>query len=103
RGEFALSASYTKDDIRESMLIQTSFLDTGFYQNSSTGVISRLNFSNPGNCIEFYRDSMANDYIKIEKLDRISGIIIGSFEDTGINSCGDTVIITDGRFKVTYK
>ena len=79
-----------------------NFLDTGVYLLKHP-VYLDLNF-----CIAGYElDTLSSYQTEIEYFSKDEGVIIGTFEFTAINNeCTDnidTVRITEGRFKATYK
>jgi hypothetical protein len=106
-GGFGVAGNINNNGIDESLAITAVFKDTGFYKNLQPQVFVDLTGSELPDwefeCAEYFRDTTQENFVHIEVLDTENGIIIGSFEDVGINSCGDTVVITDGRFKTTYK
>lgn len=106
-GDFSMGAKIDDGEIYEGVSFTLAFKDTGIYDNKRTVPFVDLTGNEAPNwdsrCAEFFRDSTRNHFVHIKELDTQNGIIIGSFEDNGISPCGDTVIITDGRFKVTYK
>ncbi|MEZ5058598.1 MAG: hypothetical protein R2879_16305 [Saprospiraceae bacterium] len=90
-----------------TIYITSVLKDTGIYKNLQPQVFVDLTGSELPDwkfeCAEYFRETTQENFVHIEVLDTENGIIIGSFEDVGINACGDTVVITDGRFKTTYK
>lgn len=66
---------------------------------------SRLYFNplNDDSCKRYSTDTLANNWINIYDIDTSKKVIEGSFEFTAINACQDTVRITDGYFKLTYR
>lgn len=55
------------------------------------------------NCWDYFVDTSFHYSIVIVDLDTMSKNIEGNFEFTGINNCLDTVKVTDGYFKLTYR
>jgi hypothetical protein len=82
----------------------TRFTDLGTYDLKSPNYVNQ-NFCE--NYPQYTFDSLSLHQAEIEYFSKEEGIIIGTFEFTAINNdCpgkSDTVRITDGRFKATYK
>jgi hypothetical protein len=81
-----------------------NFQDTGVFELRSIG------YFDSKYCLDYpiYElDTLSSYQTEIEYFSKEEGVIIGTFEFTAINNdCpgkSDTVRITDGRFKATYK
>lgn len=66
-----------------------------------SSVFSDLN--NPSGCSSYIIDTSFYRSISIIEVDSLDYIISGTFEFTAVNSCSDTVKITDGYFDVNYR
>lgn len=55
------------------------------------------------NCQMYNLDTISKYFIHIKDLDIVSKLIEGDFEFTAFNECQDTVRVTDGYFKLTYR
>ena len=64
-------------------------------------VFRDFNFGS-NNCIYFELDTLQKNYVKILDVDTVNYFIIGEFEYTATNDCGDRVEITDGYFDVNF-
>ena len=103
-GGFTLVAK--KKSIDQSISVRCHFLDVGIYETGSPFPFKDYNcYDNP----LYTLDTTTSHFVKIEEFSKVEGIIIGTFEFTAIRTdslCSntpDTMIVTDGRFKATYK
>jgi len=55
-----------------------------------------------GNCIQYRGDTSIENNIELTLIDTINYIIEGKFQCGGINTCGDTIILTNGYFKTKF-
>lgn len=87
----------------EQIAIFIKATDIGVYKNLQDYPYLDTEFC--GTNSEYYLDTLSSNVVNIEVLDKEEGIIIGTFEFSAINTAcdTDTIRITDGRFKVTYK
>ncbi len=61
------------------------------------------NWLNSSNCVYYNLDTLNHNEITIIEIDTINQIIIGEFEFSAFNDCGDTVYVTDGYFDIQYR
>ncbi len=61
------------------------------------------NITNNSDCIRYDLDTITISYLYTNKINSIEKVVEGSFEFDAINNCQDTVRITDGYFKLTYR
>lgn len=81
-----------------------SLIITG--QNNTFGQHDKLNFRsryNDNNCIVYSLDTNSKYSFIINNVDTVSKYIEGEYSFTGINDCQDTVKVSDGYFKLSYR
>lgn len=103
-GYYDANCNFYKEDSGEGFNIRSTFRDTGTYELSYASYYEW--FENDSLfCGDYKLDTLAPQNLHIVRLDSLHkpGAIIGFFDFDLVGKCGDTIRITDGRFKFTYK
>ena len=107
-GGFYLTAKKKKQNlIWQEIVLNVDFFNEGtYFDGDSLPYFDAIFcYDNP----EYALDTTVNYFVKIEEFSKTDGVIIGRFEFTAISTDSicpntpDTIRITDGRFKATYK
>ena len=100
-GQFNFTALNLSDNKYSHLALVAKFSSTGNFKN-----LYSYPFADEKLCANessYSIDTTSYNNVTIESFST-EGVIIGTFEFTAIsNECSDTVKITDGRFKATYK
>ena len=100
-GFFALN-SYIDGSLNQSLYLRTYETKIGDNKLVKRSPQDYKDYSFQGNCLSFIIDTTISRNLVITKLDKVNGIISGTFEFTAYNECGDTLKFTKGRFDTRF-
>ena len=101
----SLSAKRDVDDINQFMTMSVSLYDTilGKRLIGTNKIFIDWNATN--DCVNYYRDSTAENFIDVIQIDSLESTIEGNFQFTGVApQCNDKLVeVTDGYFYLKYR
>lgn len=101
-GDFEFSATRFCEEFDDGLALYADSINIG-----ANKIISRIsafqNRTNLTGCKTYSVDSSYSNTLEIVEIDYNNKIMIGGFEFTAVNECGDTAVVENGDFRIKFR